>query len=99
MIQLNKKEYLDKLHACWIGKNIGGTLGAPFEGKRDLINIDGFTTPEGKPLPNDDLDLQPVWLTALEEFGVKNFSTNILPSTGSIELPLIGMNTVSLKAI
>ena len=27
MIQLNKKEYLDKLHACWIGKNISGTLG------------------------------------------------------------------------
>lgn len=78
MIKLNKSKYLDKLHACWIGKNIGGTLGAPFEGTRDFLDVNGFTTPEGEPLPNDDLDLQLVWLSALENEGIKNFSTNIL---------------------
>lgn len=78
MIKLNKKEYLDKLHACWIGKNIGGTLGAPFEGTRKFLNVEGFSTPEGEPLPNDDLDLQLVWLTALEAVGAKNLTTNIL---------------------
>jgi hypothetical protein len=25
-MKFNKQEYLDKLYACWIGKNIGGTL-------------------------------------------------------------------------
>ena len=33
-ITLGKKRYEDKVRACWIGKNIGGTMGAPFEGKK-----------------------------------------------------------------
>lgn len=78
MIKLKKDVYIDKLHACWIGKNIGGTIGAPFEGCRELLDVKGFTSPEGEVLPNDDLDLQLVWLTALEQYGVKNFSTNVL---------------------
>lgn len=78
MIKLNKATYLDKVHACWIGKNIGGTIGAPFEGKREMQDVKGFSSRPGTPLPNDDLDLQLVWLTALECEGVKNFSTNTL---------------------
>ena len=78
MIKLNKEKYLDKLHACWIGKNIGGTIGAPHEGKRELCNISGFATKCGEPLPNDDLDLQLVWLYAMEEVGPKNLNSNIL---------------------
>ena len=78
MIKLKKDVYIDKLHACWIGKNIGGTIGAPFEGRREFLDVKGFMTPEGEVCPNDDLDLQLVWLTALEQYGVKNFSTNVL---------------------
>lgn len=78
MIYLNKKEYLDKVHACWLGKNIGGTLGAPFEGNRTFLDVKSFTTPEGEPMPNDDLDLQLVWLVALERTGVKAFDTTTL---------------------
>ena len=30
------KDYLrDRIYACWIGKNIGGTLGTPYEGTHD----------------------------------------------------------------
>lgn len=78
MLKFNKQKYLDKLYACWIGKNIGGTLGAPFEGNRSFLDIQGFTTPEGEPMPNDDLDLQLVWLKALEDVGARNLTTNIL---------------------
>ena len=78
MIKLNRAEYLDKLHACWIGKNIGGTLGAPYEGGRTFLDVKSFVTPAGEPLPNDDLDLQLVWLIALEQTGAKAFSTNTL---------------------
>lgn len=78
MLKFNKQKYLDKLYACWIGKNIGGTLGAPFEGNRSFLNIQGFTTPEGEPMPNDDLDLQLVWLKALEDVGARNLTTNVL---------------------
>jgi ADP-ribosylglycohydrolase len=77
-MRINRKTYLDKLHACWLGKNIGGTLGAPYEGSRNFLDVKGFTTKVGAPLPNDDLDLQLVWLLALEREGVKNVTSNVL---------------------
>ncbi|MBE7054332.1 MAG: ADP-ribosylglycohydrolase family protein [Ruminococcaceae bacterium] len=77
-MKLNKKEIEDKILACWIGKNIGGTIGAPYEGKTDMQDVKGYTTPKGEPLPNDDLDLQLVWLYALEKVGPFSLSTNAL---------------------
>ena len=62
MLKMNRKDYLQKVHACWLGKNIGGTIGTPYEGKRDMNNVEGFTSPKGQMLPNDDLDLQLIWL-------------------------------------
>ena len=67
---LNQAEYRDRVYACWLGKNIGGTLGAPFEGKKDAQNITFYTNLKpGEPSPNDDLDLQMLWLKAMEENG------------------------------
>lgn len=77
-VNYNKAELIDKIHGCWIGKNIGGTMGAPFEGTHDLLDIKGYTTEKGEPLPNDDLDLQLAWLYALEKVGAKNLDANIL---------------------
>lgn len=68
----------DKILACWIGKNIGGTMGAPYEGRRYTHDITGYVTPKGEPLPNDDLDLQMAWYMMLERFGPKNFDANSL---------------------
>ena len=75
---INREKYLDKLHACWLGKSIGGTLGAPYEGRKEFLDVKGFTTKFGEPLPNDDLDLQLVWLCALEREGVNNMNSNVL---------------------
>jgi ADP-ribosylglycohydrolase len=62
--------YKDKVMGCWAGKNIGGVLGAPFEGKRQINNADFYTQDLSKgPPPNDDLDLQIVWLAAVERYG------------------------------
>jgi ADP-ribosylglycohydrolase len=69
-IQICEKEYLDKVYACWLGKNIGGTLGAPFETKKSVININYYEPVPEKSAPNDDLDLQLVWLKMLEEVGI-----------------------------
>ncbi len=77
-IKINRKIYRDKVYACWLGKNIGGTMGTPFEGNPDLLDIKGFTSKKGEPLPNDDLDLQIVWLKALNEVGALNLDANIL---------------------
>lgn len=77
-VKLNKEAYRDKVYACWIGKNIGGTMGTPFEGKRQINDIKGFTTAPGVVLPNDDLDLQLVWLYALEQCGPNAINANLL---------------------
>ena len=70
-IILNRQEYRDKVLACWLGKNIGGTLGAPFEWMRQTNNVTFYTQKlTGEPLPNDDLDIQLLWLIALENHGV-----------------------------
>ena len=46
-MKLNRKEYIDKVRACFIGKNIGGTIGGPTEGKREILDVKGFSTPQG----------------------------------------------------
>lgn len=64
------KTYKDKVRGCWLGKNIGGTLGAPFECIRGVYDIDFYTQDlKDGALPNDDLDLQLVWLNAAERYG------------------------------
>lgn len=78
MIYKNKNELHDRILACWIGKNIGGTIGEPHEGKRELLEVTGFTTPPGEPLPNDDLDLQLAWLIALEMNGPERLDSTLL---------------------
>ena len=75
---LNYAEFKDKVNACWIGKNIGGTMGTPYEGKREMQDIKGFVTKPGEVLPNDDLDLQLVWLMALEQIGPHNVNAATL---------------------
>lgn len=53
-MKLNKEEYLNKMHGCWIGKNIGGTLGDAYEGTHDILDIKGFSTAKGEAAPNDE---------------------------------------------
>jgi ADP-ribosylglycohydrolase len=78
MIHINKDTFYDKVYGCWIGKSIGGTLGTPFEGKRELLNVTDFHSAPGKPLPNDDLDLQLVWLRAIEDYGPLGVTEQVL---------------------
>ena len=78
MINLNREILRDKIHACWVGKNIGGTMGTPYEGRQQINDIQGFSTPAGVVLPNDDLDLQLVWLHAMETFGPYSVDCKIL---------------------
>jgi len=77
-MKFSKNKLKDKIYACWMGKNIGGTMGAPFEGKTEMNDIQGFSTPKGTALPNDDLDLQLVWLKAIEEKGPYKLNAQIL---------------------
>ncbi len=69
-VLINEEEFRDRVLACWLGKNIGGTLGMPFEGKKEEQNISYYTNlKRGEPAANDDLDLQILWLKAMEDYG------------------------------
>jgi len=68
---LNEQDYYRTVYGGWLGKNIGGTLGAPVEGKKELLELDFYPVLQDGPLENDDLDLQLVWLHALEQYGPK----------------------------
>lgn len=77
-MKLDFETYRNKVMGCWAGKNIGGVLGAPFEGKRGMPQVDFYAQDltQGPP-PNDDLDLQIVWLAAVERYG-RNVDASIL---------------------
>jgi ADP-ribosylglycohydrolase len=53
-----------------LGKNIGGTLGAPYETKKTINKLTYYDPIPDKSAPNDDLDLQLIWLKMLEEVGI-----------------------------
>ena len=68
---MTRKEYLSRVSGCWLGKNIGGTLGMPMEWERRRNCVTWYTHDiTGEPLPNDDLDIQILWLLAMEEQGI-----------------------------
>ena len=75
-LKFSRAELMDRIRACWLGKNIGGTIGAPIEGIRDVADVHGFNS--DSILPNDDLDLQLVWLRAIDEVGIENISAQVL---------------------
>ncbi len=68
-----------KLLGCFLGKNIGGTLGAPFEGRTEINDLTWYSkAPKGNPLPNDDLDLQLVWLSMVEFYGLDRLTPRLM---------------------
>lgn len=72
-MRLNQDDYRNKVLGCWLGKNVGGTLGAPFEFRRQVNDVSFYVQKDlnGQPMPNDDLDIQLLWLCALEEKGLE----------------------------
>ena len=42
--KLSYNTYLDKVHACWLGKSLGGVIGALFEGHKyfEELSPDGL---------------------------------------------------------
>lgn len=68
---LKFNDYYNKVLGCFVGKNIGGTLGAPFECYRGVYNVKFYMQDVSSPVPNDDVDLQLVWLRAVENVGHK----------------------------
>jgi ADP-ribosylglycohydrolase len=68
-MHLSYDRYLDQILGGWIGKSMGGAIGARFEGHKGWIEISPAEMFPPTMPPNDDLDLQVLWLKVLEEKG------------------------------
>ena len=72
MLDLSSPAMYDKIYGCWMGKNCGGTLGAPLEkgiGEPEPFDVWWYPKLQEGGIPNDDLEMQLVWLNAFEEHG------------------------------
>ena len=56
-----------RIYGCWMGKSIGGTLGLPVEGQRGPLFLTYYDPVPDIAPPNDDLELQLVWLDIIEK--------------------------------
>ena len=63
-------QYWDKVFGAWLGKSIAGTIGAPYEGRKELFHYEYDPKAIREMLPNDDLELQVLWLEVLEKKGI-----------------------------
>ena len=66
---LSYETYFDKVYGCFLGKCIGGTAGGPAEGRKELLDFPLNEELLHRALPNDDLDLQILWLELIERAG------------------------------
>jgi len=72
-VKLSLETYRDKVYGCWIGKNAGGTVGGPLEriwGQEEMFDVWWYPKLVEGGIPNDDLEIQLVWLQALKERGI-----------------------------
>ena len=69
MLIIDYEAYKKKVHGCFMGKSIGGTLGMPFEGDLSTHHITYYDPVPTEMLPNDDLDLQVVHLETIMRTG------------------------------
>jgi len=76
-MQISYERYLDQILGGWIGKSMGGAIGARFEGYKGWIELEASRMFPEKMPPNDDLDLQILWLKVLEEKGAGTTSEDL----------------------
>jgi len=72
-VKLGIETYRDKVYGCWIGKNAGGTLGGPLEqmfGQEEMFDVWWYPKLVEGGIPNDDLEIQLVWLQAIRDRGI-----------------------------
>ena len=70
MKHMTMNEYRDRVKGCWFGKCFGGASGAPYEGFKHVIEYSSLEEIVRPDLPNDDLDIQLLWVEVLQKKGL-----------------------------
>lgn len=68
-VQIDPDRLRKQIHACWLGKAVGGTLGMPWEGFDGPNDLTFYEPVPTEMVPNDDLDLQVLWACVLDQMG------------------------------
>ncbi len=82
-MNISWNEFCDRVYGCFMGKCIAGTVGAPYEGYKGIMDVQytpelfGQAQTQSETVPNDDLDLQVLWLEVIEKNG-PNFTSEDL---------------------
>ncbi len=66
---LDYQTYYDKVMGGWVGKSAGGLLGAHNEGYKRFNEANLLEEPFKQDIPNDDLNLQILWLDMVKKKG------------------------------
>jgi len=77
---LSYEKFLDKVYGCFIGKAVSGNIGAPHEGLKMPMELPFLPHMIDLERPNDDLDLQVLWLDVAEKKGEHFTSYDLLES-------------------
>lgn len=72
--------FLDKVYGCFIGKAVSGNIGAPHEGLKMPMQLPFLQKMIDCDRPNDDLDLQVLWLDVAERKGEHFTAYDLLES-------------------
>lgn len=78
MKRIDYKEFYDKVYGCFVGKAVVGNIGAPYEGMKMPTELEYDPEMVNLSLPNDDLDLQVLWLDVVEKKGADFTSYDLL---------------------
>ena len=78
MRRIQYEKYLDKVRGCFAGKAAVGTMGAPYEGVKMRMELEYRREMTDAMLPNDDLDLQVLWLDVVNRYGAGFTSRQLL---------------------
>lgn len=100
MMEIKYKDYFNKVHGGWLGKCIGGAAGAKQENNKSLMNYTIENVfPEVIP-PNDDFDLQVLWLKeVLAKKGSNLSSSDLADAFAKYNLCLANEYSVAIKNI
>ncbi|MFA9479532.1 ADP-ribosylglycohydrolase family protein [Phycisphaerales bacterium AB-hyl4] len=75
---MNDEQLRRRMMGCWLGKAVGGTLGMPYEGVRQPLNLSYYDPVPTEMLPNDDLDAQVVYAFLLDQMSEPRVDRHVL---------------------